>query len=278
MEITDAVAQLNTTKILIYVKNTLLGPIVKLVLLAIIVFITLRIVRFILGRLQRRDVISSTVAEHLYKLTSLAVYATAAVIIIYMFTSIREVIYALIAIFVAILAANWSMIADITAYYIMLASRQVYRSASLVELPRLGVKGKIVSINMLHTRIRTPAGRIVYIPNHIIVSEPIVQLTGIQGVISLELEVKLPKDVRTSNSLEYIERKIRNILGEARIATRPQDIVVLVDEATVDKARLIVQVPIAGVEPRPSTINNVVSILVNGLKELEPSIRVKTVT
>jgi small-conductance mechanosensitive channel len=252
-------------------KQLLLGPLLDVIVILIVLFLVLRVTKFILTRLQRRDVIPGAVAEHLYRLIALISYITVAMLIIYVFTSAEEVIYVLIALFIAVLIANWNIISSITSYYVMLSSRHIYRAANLIELPRLGIRGKIVGMSLLFTKVRTAAGRIVYVPNHIIVNEPIIQLTTIQSFI--ELEVIVSAD---STSLEEVEKKIRSVIADARLATRPQDVVVVVEEATSNKAKLSVKIPVAGIEPRPSTINSIVGVLAKGLAEYKPTIRVKT--
>jgi len=193
-----------------------------------------------------------------------------------MFTSAREVIYILIVILAAILLANWSIIADMSAYYIMLAFKQSHRAVVLVELPRLGIKGKIIGTGLFYTRIRTLSGKIAYVPNHVIVSEPIVQLTNVQSTVTLEIELDMPK-LEKGNPIEQLERTIKSILGEARLATRPQDVTVLVLSADSKRVKLEVHVPVMGAEPRPATINSIVATLMDELGEFSPSIKLKPI-
>lgn len=257
-----------------FIKTQLLTPLIQLSIVFIVVYLFLRIVRSILLRLQKRDLVSSTLAEQIYRLVSLVTYTVTIITLIYIFTSAREVIYVLIVALAAILLANWSIIADISAYYIMLAFRQTHRAATLIELPRLGIKGKIIGTGLFHTRIRTLSGKIVYIPNHVMLSEPVAQLANVQSTVALEVELNIPK-VEKGNPIEQLERNIKSILGEARLATRPQDITILVLSADNNRVKLEIHVPVMGAEPRPATINNIISTLMDELEELMPSIRLK---
>ncbi|WP_055409858.1 mechanosensitive ion channel family protein [Pyrodictium delaneyi] len=257
-----------------FIKTQLLTPLIQLSIVFVVVYLFLRIVRSILLRLQKRDLVSSTLAEQIYRLVSLVTYTVTIITLIYMFTSAREVIYVLIVALAAILLANWSIIADISAYYIMLAFRQTHRAATLIELPRLGIKGKIIGTGLFHTRIRTLSGKIVYIPNHVMLSEPVAQLANVQSTVALEVELNIPK-VEKGNPIEQLERNIKSILGEARLATRPQDITILVLSADNNRVKLEIHVPVMGAEPRPATINNIISTLMDELEELSPSIRLK---
>jgi small-conductance mechanosensitive channel len=270
-DLQGVLGRFNLTSFAENVKQVLLGPLLDTIIILIILFLILRITKFILTRLQRRDVIPGAVAEHLYRLVSLISYITVAMLIIYVFTSAEEVIYALLALFIAVLLANWNIISSITSYYVMLSSRHIYRAANLIELPRLGIKGKIVGMSLLFTKVRTPAGRIVYVPNHIMVNEPVVQLTTIQSFVELEVNISSEKI-----DVDDVEKKIRGVIAEARLATRPQDIIVIVEDAKLGEAKLTVRIPIAGIEPRPSTINSIVDVLVKGLAEYKPIIKVKT--
>ena len=258
----------------VFIKTQLLTPLLQLLVVFVVVYLFLRGVRSLLLRLQKRDLVSSTLSGQIYRLVSLATYAVTVLTLIYMFTSAREVIYILIVILAAILLANWSIIADMSAYYIMLAFKQSHRAAVLVELPRLGIKGKIIGTGLFYTRIRTLSGKIAYVPNHVIVSEPIVQLTNVQSTVTLEIELDMPK-LEKGNPIEQLERTIKSILGEARLATRPQDVTVLVLSADSKRVKLEVHVPVMGAEPRPATINSIVATLMDELGEFSPSIKLK---
>jgi len=257
-----------------FVKAQLLTPLLQLLIVFIIVYLFLRAVKSLLLRLQKRDMISSTLSEQIYRLVSLATYAVTIIALIYMFTSAREVLYVLIVILAVILLSNWNIIADVSAYYIMLAFKQSHRAATLVELPRLGIKGKIIGTGLFYTRIRTLSGKIAYVPNHVIVSEPIVQLTNVQSTVMLEIEVDAPR-LEKGNPIEYLEKIVRSILGEARLTTRPQEVTVLVTSADSSRIRLEVRVPVMGAEPRPATINSIIAELIDELGDLSPSIRLK---
>ncbi|KSW11932.1 hypothetical protein CF15_03830 [Pyrodictium occultum] len=263
-------------KTVIIVRTKLIPPLIEVIIVFVIVYLFLRLVKSILSRLQRREILPSVLSERIYKLIALITYVTTAIIIVYMFTSAPAVIYTLVALLIVVFLSNWNIIADISAYYVMLISKQSFRGASLIELPRLGIKGKIIETSPLYTRIRTLSGKIVFIPNHIMVSEPVTQLTSIQSVVTLEVEVNKP-EIERGSPIEYIEKAIRTILAESRLATRPQDVVITVLSASSDRIKLEVRIPTMGAEPRPATVNAIIDNLYRGLAELSPAIRFKPV-
>ncbi len=169
--------------------------------------------------------------------------------------------------------ANWHIIADIAAYYLLIAFRNVYQ-ASLIELPRLGIRGRIIGSTLFHTRIRTPSGKIVYVPNHVMITEPVIQSIAVQSIIKLELSLDMPVVEQKQQILDTIENNIRQALRESKLTTRPQDVIIQAKSLQENRLNLVLYIPVAGSEPRPSTINNIVTALYRKLRDLNPEIRV----
>ena len=239
----------------------------------IIALIFLRIVKSLLANLEHRNVISTVLSEQIYRLTAISVYSVTLIVITYIITSVSLLLYFVLALLIIILIANWNIIADIAAYYLLIAFRNVYQ-ASLIELPRLGIRGRIVGSTLFHTRIRTPSGKIVYIPNHVMITEPIIQSIAAQSTIKLELNIDLIPLEQKQAMTDLIENNIRQALRETRLITRLQDVIIQVKGIQSNKMNLTLYVPVAGSEPRPNTINNIVAALYRKLKDLNPEIRV----
>ncbi|BEP17018.1 hypothetical protein PYJP_03700 [Pyrofollis japonicus] len=242
------------------------------IIVLIIAFILVRFMKSLLSSLEQRNVISAILSEQIYRLLAISIYSIALIIITYIVTSVSVLLYFVLAVVIVILVANWHIIADVAAYYLLIAFRNVYQ-ASLIELPRLGIRGRIVGSTLFHTRIRTPSGRLVYIPNHIMIAEPVIQAIAPQTVIPLEVSVNTPSGNKHS-PIEVIESIVRQAIRDSKMSTRPQDAIIQIKSLEPSRTKIVVFIPVAGSEPRPSTINNIVSTLYQRLAELKPEIRV----
>ena len=239
----------------------------------IVALIFLRLVKSLLANLEHRNVISAILSEQIYRLTAISVYSITLIVITYIITAVSLLLYFVLALIIIILVANWHIIADIAAYYLLIAFRNVYQ-ASLIELPRLGIRGRIVGSTLFHTRIRTPSGKIVYVPNHIMITEPVIQSIAVQSTIKLELSLDVPQTEQKQPDIDTIESSIRHALRESKLTTRPQDVIVQAKSMQANRIHLVLYIPIAGSEPRPSTINNIVAALYRRLRDLNPEIKV----
>ncbi len=275
---------LNTTQVysrligfVVRVKKALFMPMLEVIILFLSAYILLLIVKVVLARLQRREILSATIVEQIYKLLSLLVYTIVGVSALYLITNANEIIYVLLIVLAAILFSNWKLIANITAYYVMLLQRQAYRGATLIELKNLGIKGKVLEINPMYTKLRTIGGRIVYIPNYVMIGEPVVHLVNVQTNIALRIEIDRPKEEQLQEAIRKIEKTIKSKLDEARIVVRVRDVTVRVLSAAPSRLNILVVAPIAGSEPRPATINNMVAVLLDALRGLNPRIEVENI-
>ncbi len=251
--------------------HSIIVPMAEVVTIFLISYFILLITRFVLVRLQRREVFTAAAVERIHRLLALVVYSIAFTGSLYIVTNIHEIIYFFMAIFLVILAANWKLIASITAYYIMLLRREAYRT-TLLNFPRLGIRGKIVNTSLLYTKLRTPAGRIVYIPNYITISEPVIHLVNIQTNIRLEVEITLPDSKPTTTHIEEIAKRIQQRLDTEHLVTRAKDVTIRLVKIVSPRATFIVDIPVAGYEPRPATVNQIIAVLAEELKEYEPHI------
>lgn len=248
-------------------------PFIESLLIIVATYLLLLIAKFFLSKLQKRETVPSNVVEQVYRLLSLVLYSVMIVAILYTLTSAREVFYVLLVVLAAILFANWKLIADITAYYVMLLSRHGYRRGSpVVEIPRLGVRGKIVEVTPLYTRVRGLDGSIFYVPNSVMIEEVVHQLVGIQTTVAFKLRLRLDPEKKMADQVETLRRLIRKGVEESHSTVRQQDMVIRIDKLSSDEMEVLLAVPIAGSEPRPSTINNIVTHLYEVLREYSPTI------
>lgn len=251
--------------------HSILIPLAETAAIFLAAYLILLITRFILVRLQRREVFTALAVEHIQRLLALIVYSIAFVSSVYVITNVHEIIYFFIAIIVVILAANWNIIASVSAYYVMLLRREAYRT-TLLEFPRLRLRGKIINTTLLFTKLRTPTGKIVYIPNYITISEPIVHLVNIQSIIHLSLRITKPPEISMREFIPQVEKRIQSRLDAEHLVTRAKDIVIKLTSSRANEAQLELQIPVAGFEPRSATLNQIISILVDELRDYNPEI------
>jgi len=252
--------------------HAILVPLAEITAIFLSAYFILLVAKVVLVRLQRKEVFTAAAVEHIHRLLALIIYSIAFVSSLYIVTNIHEIIYFFILFFVIVLAANWKIIASVTAYYIMLLRREAYR-ATLIDFPRLRIRGKVINTGLLYTKLRTPAGKIVYIPNYITISEPIIHLVNIQSTIRLELSVKKPSEKEPASFVQEVEKKIQQRLDSEHLVTRAKDIVSRLVAAEGNTLYFHVEVPVAGYEPRPATVNQIIAALIDELKDYSPSIK-----
>ena len=254
------------------VGNLLIAKIVEALVLVAITYLIMLVIKTLLMRLQQREVITSAVREQVYRLLSLILYGFVLLFIVYMFTSAHEVFYFILLLTAAALFSNWRLIANVTAYYVMLLGKHPQRAAQLIEFPRLRIRGRIVEITPLYLKLRGPSGRLYHIPNSVALEEPTVIVAGIQTMARLSVLIeKLPE----GESIENIEKKIRSTIEESQLVPRARDVVIRVKEISKSGLLVDVEIPLVGSEPRPGVVNALVHLLYQGLSEYAPRIRVE---
>lgn len=257
-------------------RQLVLIPSIEIIIIFIISYLFLLVVKIVLNRLQRREILSATAVESIYRLLALFVYSVAGISALYIITNAKEIFYLFIVIIGVILLANWALIADVTSYYVMLLQRYLHRGATMIELPRLGIRGTVVSTNVLHIKMRTPAGRIVYVPNHLFLTEPLIHLINVQTQLYLRVRIKRPEKAKTMTQfVRDVEKRIRDKLSAEHLVPRVRDITVQVTAGGLESIELRVTVPLTGAEPRPATVNQVMAAIIDALAEYEPKVQLE---
>ena len=252
-----------------------LKPLIEVAITLIIAYIILIMIKAFLSQLKRREVISSLVAEQVYRLVSLAIYSVTLVIIIYVFTSIQAIFYVILAVLVAVLLSNWHAIANIAAYYIILLSRELYKSSQIIEMPTLGIKGKINKLTPFVTEIKTSNNTIIHVPNYKFLTEPVVKYSTAYSTVSLTVEVDIPSSEDSLKVLRELEAQVRKSIEQSRVTVRPQEASIELIKVKNKRALFRIKIPVSGPAPRPSTINIIMTYIYNGLKNLNPLIQLE---
>ncbi len=271
---------INTTKLLSDVVSglqyTVMNIIIFAFLLTIITIIILRIVKYVLAKLAASRVIPETLVEQIYKPLSSLAYIILAFIILYMAFKLPEIIYLIIVFVAVMLLASLYTLMDIISYYVILWENKL-RPGDTIELPSLGARGVVEALTFTSVIIRRRDGTRIHIPNRILLSSPLRILTPIENRVLLEIEVSLPKGAKPARErLEDIEAKLRELLVEERLASRPQNVVIQLREMEPTRAVLLLEAPLPGMEPRSRQLNLLFERIAEELEVYSPRITLLT--
>ncbi|WP_143960558.1 mechanosensitive ion channel family protein [Litoribacter populi] len=93
---------------------------------------------------------------------------------------------------------------------ILLAFKRPFRIGDTIEIA--GVKGRVVSLNLRDTQMKTFDGKDVYMPNGTIVKNPLTNFT-IDGFLRHEFELKIPVKSDYESKLKQIEDQVNLVEG-----------------------------------------------------------------
>lgn len=93
---------------------------------------------------------------------------------------------------------------------ILMAFKRPFRVGDFVETG--AIKGKIIGLNIRDTQLKTPDGKDVYVPNAMIIKNPLINYT-IDGFLRYEFVVGLPSDTDYKATMQAIEEAVSKIDG-----------------------------------------------------------------
>lgn len=93
---------------------------------------------------------------------------------------------------------------------ILMAFKRPFRVGDFVETG--AIKGKIIGLNIRDTQLKTPDGKDVYVPNAMIIKNPLINYT-IDGFLRYEFVVGLPSDTDYKAKMQAIEEAVSKIDG-----------------------------------------------------------------
>jgi small conductance mechanosensitive channel len=93
---------------------------------------------------------------------------------------------------------------------VLLAFKRPFRTGDVIEVS--GMRGRVVTLNLRDTQIKTYDGKDVYMPNGMIVKNPLINFT-IDGFLRHEFEVKIPKGKDYDEALGIIEKSMKEVEG-----------------------------------------------------------------
>jgi small conductance mechanosensitive channel len=96
---------------------------------------------------------------------------------------------------------------------ILMAFKRPFRVGDFVETG--SIKGKIVGLNIRDTQIKTPDGKDVYVPNAMIIKNPLINYT-IDGFLRFDFVIELPGDTDFNKAIKIIEDAVNTVEGVIR--------------------------------------------------------------
>jgi small conductance mechanosensitive channel len=101
---------------------------------------------------------------------------------------------------------------------ILMAFKRPFRVGDFVETG--AIKGKIIGLNLRDTQLKTSDGKDVYVPNAIIIKNPLINYT-IDGFLRFDFVVGLPADSDYKFTMQSIEEAVLKVDGIIKIRRKP---------------------------------------------------------
>jgi len=220
-----------------------------------------------LRRVARREEIPQP-SLHLLKKSLIAVALTfIALAELYIFTSHMSFLAALLALLAVVVALSWKVLSLLFAYFVVTLSKHI-APGEYVEIN--GIRGRVRSVGLFHTTIRTDDDDIVTIPNTKLL-EHTVRYIGDERTLILKLHV----DIGSLEALKDIEEKIHSALTERfRHASRSGEYELYLEGIESKKATLLLKARYLGLHEREPVINSLLKALTEELEEYAPKIEV----
>ncbi len=246
-------------------------PVVKLAfysILAIIIgIIVVVIIDSWLKRLTERNVISPAASDKIRRIVNVLFLIFLSLVVLYIATSSNVLLIIVLIGFAITLAASWRLIEDIVHHYAIILSRYIAQGEH-VEVG--GIRGRIKSIDLLHTVIRGDDGSILVIPNSIVMRSP-VRHVGMERTI----DIRATFTISRPSDLNDIEEKIDTILATRfKHAPRAGEYSLSIEKIDAGSVTYRLRTTYLGVEKREAIASSLSRHLYEGLIEYEPRIEV----
>ncbi|HSJ67653.1 MAG TPA: mechanosensitive ion channel family protein [Anditalea sp.] len=105
---------------------------------------------------------------------------------------------------------------------ILLAFKRPFRIGDMIEI--IGVKGRVIKLNLRDTQIKTEDGKDVYMPNGSIVKNPLINFT-IDGFIRNQFDIGLDHGSDYNKAIQLMEQKMQNVKGVLKGDRAPQVVI-----------------------------------------------------
>ena len=144
---------------------------------------------------------------------------------------------------------------------VLMAFQRPFRLGDLIEIT--GIKGRVTEMRLRETMVKTPDGKDIYIPNSIILKNPLQNLT-LDNHIRQEFTINLTYNEQINDAIIWIEKSIANT---ENVEKSPAP-AVYVDELNTDGIVLKIQYWILMDSPKTSSSklkSNIILMVINDL-------------
>ncbi len=218
-------------------------------------------------RLTERNVISPAASDRIRKALNIAFLFFLFLVVLYIATSNTILLIVVIIGIAAGFAASWKVLANVIAHYALILSKHIAQG-EYIEIN--GMKGRIKSIGLIHTLIRTEDDSLLLVPN-VALLEKMVKHVGMERTLILRVTL----NISNPNDLADIEEKIDSILATRfRHSPRTGEFGLSIERINESTVSYLVKTNYLGTEERETVASTLVKHLYEGLSEYEPSIEI----
>ncbi len=248
--------------LLTFIQNEYIVKIIVSIVIVLVGLVILAMIKGVFKKFESARISERATLENMYKIISMSVYILLVFIIIYVMTQQQIIVLFLLGVLLIILAASWEVIANLAAYYALLASRALTRGDYIIIEPN--IEGKIKEITPLFTVIEGET-KVYTLPNLYILKHG---KTTVREPIKVNLVIRV-WGFEDPDALTGIKR-----LVEEKVARIGRDLMAIpempraiIDEISVDGATLRVAVSLPGTKPNTVKISRLLEELAVSLKE-----------
>ncbi len=228
--------------------------------------------KLIFEGLVRRNVVTASTAEQMYKPVEAILVGLAALTILYLLSRDPVAAAALVTLIACLGAASWPLASNVLAFYALLLSHRI-RAGDVVSVD--GMRGRVVRVTPLYTVLRGRDGQTVVVPNRRLLDATFERASTGPVRVRLRVELALPRSRGGALvQLGEVESRLRAVLQARRLIQKGQDVAVAVTRLEPGRAVVEVSVPLPSPEPRAQAVNVVVKHVVEALAEFEPRVEV----
>ncbi len=241
-------------------------------LIATLLVMQLLVRRSIIEELVRKNLITASTAEQMYKPLEALAATLAVIAAAYIFFEDMVLGAILVALSAAIAAALWPILSNVFAYYVVLLGHRV-RSGDLIYVD--GIRGRVVRVTPAYTALRGRGGQLILVPNRVLVEKGFEKVASTSSYLRIRVRITLPRSVdKALETIASAEAKIREALHQRRLVQRGQEATIVVQRLEPGEAIIEVDVPLPTPEPRIQLINNIVKSVAMALEGLDPRVEV----
>ncbi|MEB3759532.1 MAG: mechanosensitive ion channel family protein [Desulfurococcales archaeon] len=245
-----------------FISNEYIVKAIVSLIIVIVGMVILAMIKGVFKKFESSRISERNTLENMYKIISMSVYILLVFIVIYVMTQQQIIVLFLLGVVLILLAASWEVIANIAAYYALLASRALSRGDYIILEGK--IEGKIKEITPLFTVIEGDT-RVYTIPNLYLLKRG---KTAVKEPIKVWIIIRVwgfeEPDALTGIK-QLIEEKIAR-LGRDLMAI-PETPRTVIDEVSIDGATLRIEIAVPGTKPNKVKISRLLEELAVSLKE-----------